>query len=106
MGRGWGRGGRRLGIAQRVMEDLTNLSSLMQASKKMKRFPRKMSPVDGDRVARFLLVQHTKTGKIWQITIKYTKLPQNMPNRCKIDKMLMKCTNIFLCKAPQNLPKL
>jgi hypothetical protein len=30
------------------------------------------------RVARYLLVQHTKTGIIYQRTIKYTKWPQNL----------------------------
>jgi hypothetical protein len=30
------------------------------------------------RVARFFLVQHTKTRKIYQITIKCTKWPQNI----------------------------
>jgi hypothetical protein len=32
------------------------------------------------RVARFFLVQQSKTGKIYQTTIKYTKWPQNIPN--------------------------
>jgi hypothetical protein len=36
------------------------------------------------RVARFFLVQHTKTGKICQITIKYTKRPLHIPNGHKI----------------------
>jgi hypothetical protein len=31
---------------------------------------------ENTRVARFFLVQHTKTGKIYQITIKYNKWPQ------------------------------
>jgi hypothetical protein len=39
-----------------------------------------------DRVARFFLVQHTKTGKIYQKTIQYTKQPQNIPNGRKIDQ--------------------
>jgi hypothetical protein len=30
------------------------------------------------RVARFFLVEHTKTGKIYQITIKCTKWPQSI----------------------------
>jgi hypothetical protein len=30
------------------------------------------------RVARFLLVEHTKTGKLSQITIKYAKWSQNI----------------------------
>jgi hypothetical protein len=46
------------------------------------------------RVARFSLVQNTKTGKnipdyhkIYQITTKYTRLPQNIPNGHKIFPM-------------------
>jgi hypothetical protein len=68
------------------------------------------------RVARFTLVQHTKTGKIYQMTIKrsnvhkiyqiYTKWPQNIPNGGKIDQTNIKCTNIFHRKNLQSLPKL
>jgi hypothetical protein len=32
------------------------------------------------RVARFFLVQHTKMGNIYQITISYTNWPQNIPD--------------------------
>jgi hypothetical protein len=35
---------------------------------------------------RFFSVQHTKKGKIYQITLKYTKRSQNIPNGCKIDQ--------------------
>jgi hypothetical protein len=38
------------------------------------------------RVARFFLVERTKKGKIYQITIKYTKWPQNIPNVHNIDQ--------------------
>jgi hypothetical protein len=31
------------------------------------------------RVARFFLAQHTKTEKIFQMAIKYTRWPQNIP---------------------------
>jgi hypothetical protein len=41
------------------------------------------------RVARFFVVHCTKTGKIYQITMKYTKWTQNIPNGCKIDQMAM-----------------
>jgi hypothetical protein len=37
-----------------------------------------------------------KQGKIYQMAIKYTKWPQNVPNGHKI----------FHCKCLQNLPKL
>jgi hypothetical protein len=58
------------------------------------------------RVARFFLKQHTKTGKIYQITIayvyqmatKYTKWPQNIPNGHKIYQMATKYT-----KWPYNI---
>jgi hypothetical protein len=43
-----------------------------------------------NRVARFFLAQHTKTGKIYQMTIKYTKWPQKIPNGCKIDQTAIK----------------
>jgi hypothetical protein len=36
---------------------------------------------------------------------KYTKLPQNILNGCKIDQISIKYTNIFLCKTLQKLPK-
>jgi hypothetical protein len=52
------------------------------------------------------LVQHTKTGKIhqittkyYQITTKYTKLPQNIPNYHKIYQITTNYT-----KLPQNIP--
>jgi hypothetical protein len=47
------------------------------------------------RVARFIMLQHTKTGKIYE----------NIPNGRNIDQMDTKYTNIFDCKALQNLPK-
>jgi hypothetical protein len=53
------------------------------------------------RVARFYLVQHTKTGK-------------NIPNHHKIyhvpekyiDQMYIKYTNVFHCKTPKIYPKI
>jgi hypothetical protein len=42
------------------------------------------------RVARFFFVQYTKTGKIYQITTKYTTLSQNKPNVHKIYQMAVK----------------
>jgi hypothetical protein len=56
------------------------------------------------RVARFFLVQNTKTGKIYQITTKYTKSPQHMPKDCKMDEMPIKYSKLN-CKTLQNLPK-
>jgi hypothetical protein len=50
------------------------------------------------RDARFFVVQHTKTGKMYQITIRYTKWPQNIPNGYKMH-------TLFFCKTLQNLPK-
>jgi hypothetical protein len=48
----------------------------------------------------FFSVQHTKTGKIFQITTKYTKWQQNISNSSEIRQM-----DIFHCKTFQNLPK-
>jgi hypothetical protein len=58
------------------------------------------------RVARFFLVQYTKMG------VKYTKLPQNIPDIHRIYQMAVKrpnsikYTSIFHCKTLQKLPKL
>jgi hypothetical protein len=40
------------------------------------------------RVARFFLVKRTKTGKNYQITLKFTTFPQNRPNRNEIGQHL------------------
>jgi hypothetical protein len=55
-------------------------------------------------VARFFLVQKTKMGKIYQITVKCTKWPQKRANGRKL--MAIKYTNIFHCKTHPNFPKL
>jgi hypothetical protein len=55
----------------------------------------------GRRVARSFLGQHTKTVKIHQMTIKYARWPQNIPNGRKIDQMAIKTH----CKTLQNLPE-
>jgi hypothetical protein len=47
-----------------------------------------------------------KLGKIYQITMKYTKWPQNIPNGRTIDQMALKYRNICHCKSLHNLPKL
>jgi hypothetical protein len=47
-----------------------------------------------------------KLGKLYQITRNYTKFPLNMANGRKIYQMDIKYTNIFHCKALQNLPKI
>jgi hypothetical protein len=57
-------------------------------------------------VARFFLVQNTKTGKIYQMTTKYIKWPLNISNGRKIDQMVIKYINIFHSKTLQTLPKL
>jgi hypothetical protein len=49
-------------------------------------------------------IQLTKTLKLYQITIKYTKKPLNMPNGYKIDQMAIQYTNIFHRKTLQNFP--
>jgi hypothetical protein len=58
------------------------------------------------RVARFFASQYTKTGKIYQITAKYTNEQYNIPNGWKTDRMDIKYNSIFHCKTLQNLPKL
>jgi hypothetical protein len=58
------------------------------------------SNTSDNRFARFIMVQHTKTGKLCQLTIKYTKLPQNT----YIDQMAIKYTNIFHYKILQIYP--
>jgi hypothetical protein len=42
-------------------------------------------------------------GKIYQISIKYNKWPQNITHGRKIDQMAIKYTNIFHYKALENL---
>jgi hypothetical protein len=67
----------------------------------------RLSKLVSIRVARFFLVQNTKTGKIYQ-------LPQNIPNGHKkfpmaikyVDQMVIKYTKIFHSKTFQNLHKL
>jgi hypothetical protein len=51
------------------------------------------------KVARFFLMQHTKTGKRYQMVIK-------VPNGRKIDQKGIKYTIIFHFKTLQNIPKL
>jgi hypothetical protein len=46
-----------------------------------------------------------KWGKIYQITITYTKCPHNIPNGNKINRMAIKYTSIFHYKTLLNLPK-
>jgi hypothetical protein len=60
----------------------------------------------GIRVARFFLTQYTKTVKKRQTYQNITKWPWNIPDDNKIFQMTVKYTNMFLCKALQNLPKL
>jgi hypothetical protein len=54
----------------------------------------------GTRVARFFLPQNNKTGKIYQMTIKYTKMPQNISISRKIDYL----NRLNGHKIYQNLP--
>jgi hypothetical protein len=44
-------------------------------------------------------------GTIFKHWRKYTKWPQIISNGCKIDQMSIIYSNIFHCKALQNLPK-
>jgi hypothetical protein len=50
------------------------------------------------------LVQHTKTGKIYQTAQKYTKLPKNIPKCHKTYEMAVKytkCQNFSLQDTPK-----
>jgi hypothetical protein len=49
--------------------------------------------------------QHTKMGKIYQMTINYTKWPLILLTGCKLFQMDIKYNNIFHSKALQNIPK-
>jgi hypothetical protein len=51
-------------------------------------------------VARFLLIQHTKTGK----NTKYIKWTQNILNGRKINQVAMKYTNIFYSRPSKIFP--
>jgi hypothetical protein len=48
--------------------------------------------------------KHTKTGKIDQITTKYSKCPLIVPNGCKIDQVSIKYTKNFHYKTLQKYP--
>jgi hypothetical protein len=61
---------------------------------------------DGRRVARFFLLQHTKTGKNIPNDHKFTKRPQNRASGRKFYQMTLKCTGICHYKAFHKLPKL
>jgi hypothetical protein len=45
-------------------------------------------------------------GKIYQMTRKYTKWTETIPNSFKIDQIAIEYTNSFHCKTLQNLPNL
>jgi hypothetical protein len=47
-----------------------------------------------------------KRKKIYQITMKYTKWSQNIPNGRKIDQMSITYSNIFHCKTIQNFTQI
>jgi hypothetical protein len=47
-----------------------------------------------------------KREKIFQLTIKYSQWPQNIPDGSEIEQVAIKGTNIIHCKTLQNLPKL
>jgi hypothetical protein len=52
------------------------------------------------------IFQCTQRGKIYQISIKHTEWPQNIPNDRKIHRpMAIKYTNILDWRTIQNLPK-
>jgi hypothetical protein len=63
-------------------------------------------PATKTRVARFFLVENTKTGKNIPNYHIITKWPQNISDGRKIDQIVIKYTKIFHSKTLQNLPKL
>jgi hypothetical protein len=56
-------------------------------------------------VPDFSRSKHTKTGKIYQMTTKYTKRPLFITSGSKNFQMVIKYDNIFHSKALQILPK-
>jgi hypothetical protein len=62
-----------------------------------------LSTLMHNTVARFFLVQNTKTGKNIP---NYHKIYQSVSNGRKIDQMVIKYTKIAHSKTLQNLPKL
>jgi hypothetical protein len=48
------------------------------------------------RVAKFVLVQQTKSEKYTKMATIYTKWPCNIPNACKIFQMATKYANFFI----------
>jgi nuclear transport factor 2 (NTF2) superfamily protein len=46
-----------------------------------------------------------QNGKMYQITVSYTKCPWSITKDRKMDKVSIKYTIIFHCKTLQNLPK-
>jgi hypothetical protein len=64
-----------------------------------------LQKVAGTRVARFLLVRDTQTGKNVPNNTKWSKWSRNFPNVLKIFLMAIKYFNIFQSKALKNLPK-
>jgi hypothetical protein len=55
---------------------------------------------DLGRLPDFSWYNIPKLGKMYQITIKYPKWPQNIPNDLKIDQMAIKYANIFPLQGP------
>jgi hypothetical protein len=82
------------------MHEKEDLSSEMSSSGEGKLSWRISSKRLKSRTARFVLVQHTKTGKIYQITTKYVyQISVDLPNGRKIYQMAVKYT-----KWPYNMP--
>jgi hypothetical protein len=57
------------------------------------------------RVARFFLMQLTKTGKMYENNHKIYQMASKYTNSHRMDQVVMKYTNIFYCKTLKNLPK-
>jgi hypothetical protein len=57
------------------------------------------------RIARLILVRHTKIGKNIPDNIKTYQISYNVPNGIKMHQTDIKYTDIFHSKAQQNIPK-
>jgi hypothetical protein len=93
------------GIGTKENKQKIGLFALCQAVWKVNRLKTCDKTVPS-RVARFFAVQFTKTGKIYQMTTKYTKVKFIITNGRIIDQMTITYNIIFHCKTLQNLPKM
>jgi hypothetical protein len=56
------------------------------------------------RIARYFLVQHTKNGKKYELTIKYTKWKYKIPKCNKIDQMVINIPTSSIARPSKIYP--